>query len=1153
MALEYRASVTLDTSIQAVSITLNLTPSVDDASVYIDTQVSNVVLPVYRHDSTDITGSTQITTANELSDATLVIQPSRDSIKSVTIDPYLKKESFTLNVLPVIEVPFIFRVDTSNLMYSGYDWITRNSNTGVINIFDETEDRVQRVHWKPTAVVTAGASVISSSSTQYVLPTVEGGNYDCVVSWGDGTSSSVTSWNDADVLHTYASPGVYTISIVGQFEGINFHRHVAADGGPGAEGGTYMDCRKLLEVSNWGLKTILDLSSLVPSYLSPNHTEYQESYSWSPGGGGGNLPAKGLPFNGCVNWNSTATAPPNFGYVEGTSVQKSYDPGHPHFGIQPLTGKWFVGSNADGIFQGNNNLNCDLSNWGSETSPLTGSMYSQFNQRVPTGTDVKANWFFRGQVGYLAWNGAIEWNNSIRFQQGTIKTNSTVGTPGDVGTIGDFADGTRFDHNGAQNDHAYINNVTNFDVTNWREGDPIGGTSYSLKQVFSNLTAFDGDVSNLFHKHITSAASTFSGCTSFTGKGVETWDTESVTTFEDTFNNCKSFNKPLSHLKLVDPNSSATLKMNSFLSGCDIFNHDCSAWDTSRVSQFGSVFRYDTAFNNGGASWTDADFRNCTTFAALFDRASSFNADVSRWRFKTDPSSVSMFRMFSSTPFNKPIATTEVDGIKYWDTSGVYSMSYMFESNINFNQPIDNWDVSGVRNFERMFQSSASVDAETGFNQDLSSWDTTSGNNFKFMLSGARSFDGDISGWRFREDEDIQSYQMLGNTPSLFEGSKDLSGWNTKKFNNLTGFFYSGATERIRYWGANDPSKLTYEYNGRLYFPDWSPNVGGWDVGNSTSFSNTFFTCGTFNDDISGWNVSKGTSFNRFVKGCFLFDRNLSSWDMSSAVDMHEMFMNCVAFNNGGSDGIKDWDISSCTDIAEMFSACHVFNQPLTNWDTSNVTTMDNVFISARAFNQDLITDGNKWNTSNVTSMYNMFTGASVFDGSLSGWDVSKVTTMSSMFNAAAAFTGQGINSWNVGACTDMLRMFTNCPLSSSVDLSSWDVSSVTTLFQMFINAASFNSNLSSWNLSSISTDPDAHGTGKGALHEMFKNCGMSKSNLDATLQGWCANSNTPSGLHLGTIPLNGTTETLDSATTTAMKDNKSMTALYANGNAVYS
>ena len=69
----------------------------------------------------------------------------------------------------------------------------------------------------------------------------------------------------------------------------------------------------------------------------------------------------------------------------------------------------------------------------------------------------------------------------------------------------------------------------------------------------------------------------------------------------------------------------------------------------------------------------------------------------------------------------------------------------------------------------------------------------------------------------------------------------------------------------------------------------------------------------------------------------------------------------------------------------------------------------------------------------------------------------------------------------------------------------------------------------------------------------MFKNCGMSKSNLDATLQGWCANSNTPSGLNLGTIPLNGTTETLDSATTTAMKDDKSMTALYGNGNPVYS
>jgi len=47
--------------------------------------------------------------------------------------------------------------------------------------------------------------------------------YDCTVDWGDGNSSVVTAWNDADLSHTYTSGGTYTISITGTFEGFYFN------------------------------------------------------------------------------------------------------------------------------------------------------------------------------------------------------------------------------------------------------------------------------------------------------------------------------------------------------------------------------------------------------------------------------------------------------------------------------------------------------------------------------------------------------------------------------------------------------------------------------------------------------------------------------------------------------------------------------------------------------------------------------------------------------------------------------------------------------------------------------------------------------------------------------------------------------------------
>jgi hypothetical protein len=59
----------------------------------------------------------------------------------------------------------------------------------------------------------------SSSSNQVNLPLISGGTYNFLVHWGDGSSNTITAWNQAQRLHTYASPGVYNINITGQCKG----------------------------------------------------------------------------------------------------------------------------------------------------------------------------------------------------------------------------------------------------------------------------------------------------------------------------------------------------------------------------------------------------------------------------------------------------------------------------------------------------------------------------------------------------------------------------------------------------------------------------------------------------------------------------------------------------------------------------------------------------------------------------------------------------------------------------------------------------------------------------------------------------------------------------------------------------------------------
>lgn len=64
-------------------------------------------------------------------------------------------------------------------------------------------------------------------------------SYNCVVNWGDGTTPSfVTSYNDANRIHTYASDGTYIVKIYGVMEGWSFN-----NGG---------DKDKIVAVINWG-------------------------------------------------------------------------------------------------------------------------------------------------------------------------------------------------------------------------------------------------------------------------------------------------------------------------------------------------------------------------------------------------------------------------------------------------------------------------------------------------------------------------------------------------------------------------------------------------------------------------------------------------------------------------------------------------------------------------------------------------------------------------------------------------------------------------------------------------------------------------------------------------------------------------------------
>ena len=78
----------------------------------------------------------------------------------------------------------------------------------------------------------------TESSQTITLPLTSAGTYDFAVDWGDESTSHITAYNQAEVIHSYNTDGSYNISITGTIQGWRFNNAG--------------DPTKLLLISQWG-------------------------------------------------------------------------------------------------------------------------------------------------------------------------------------------------------------------------------------------------------------------------------------------------------------------------------------------------------------------------------------------------------------------------------------------------------------------------------------------------------------------------------------------------------------------------------------------------------------------------------------------------------------------------------------------------------------------------------------------------------------------------------------------------------------------------------------------------------------------------------------------------------------------------------------
>lgn len=141
-------------------------------------------------------------------------------------------------------------------------------------------------------------------------------------------------------------------------------------------------------------------------------------------------------------------------------------------------------------------------------------------------------------------------------------------------------------------------------------------TVTTMSEAFHGASKFDADVTGWDVSNVRDLYRAFSDATSFRGRGLETWDTSGVDTsglgFRYLFHNARAVNV------------------------------DLSSWDVSHATSFGS----------------------------MFEGASSFNGDVSNWKFATNvpnltPGAIQLYNIFAGA------TVFEGRGVSTWDVSAV--------------------------------------------------------------------------------------------------------------------------------------------------------------------------------------------------------------------------------------------------------------------------------------------------------------------------------------------------------------------------------------------------------------------------------------------------------------------------------------------------
>jgi len=975
-----------------------------------------------------------------------------------------------------------------------------------------------------------------TSNNEISIPTNPAFVYNYSVDWGDGTTDTNIT---GDITHTYATTGIYTVSISGSFPAIYFNNTG--------------DRQKIIEIIEWG------------------DIQWQSMEN---------------AFYGCSNLNFDAIDTPD---LSGVSTLKNMFRNAGLF--NGIINSWDVSTITDisGIFQDATNFNRPLDNWNVGNVTDMSSAFnraSRFNEPLDswnTGSVTNMSFMFRSAN---AFNQNIEsWNVGIVTDMTSMfESTSSFNLPLNSWNVSQATN-----MSGMFRSSSYNLPLTNWDVSQVTDMSGMFQRSQfnqtidnwdvsavtNMSGMFEDNRVFNQPINSWDVSAVTDMSSMFAGFSSFLtvfNQPLDLWDVRSVTDMSEMFQS-SSFNQAIDGWDV-----SSVTDMSRMFQQAENFNQALNSWNVSSVESMADMFEVALVFDQPLNNW---NVSQVTNMRAMFNLTEQFNQPLNNW----DVSAVEfMDEMFQEAlVFNQSLAD--------WDVSNVRSMTSMLDnaalSRDNYDATLTGWsaltltaNVSlGAQNLRFCDSRFLRQDIIDNFNWSISGdqlecdfvlctpfispmdGDTDVPANFSLFWEAVSA----ATGYRLtvlrRDSFGVETLVLdnvdVGNTTFFdfptdfvdgdtvfatvvpYNGDGPATGCTPISFTVVPAFANSAEAFKLTYDtriedpGSSLEDQLRIDINTNFsynYSIDWGD--GQFTNNVTAEITHTYLTPGVYTIAIIGqypthffngesrdnrklltidqwgtqvWqsmrdsfirctnmtynatdvpNLTQVTDMSRMFRRTSLFNGNINNWDVSNVTNMSGMFdafTESTVFNQP----LDNWDVSNVTDMSEMFQSAARFNQNINSWDVSNVVNMRSMFsgsFGVMDFNQPL----NNWDVSNVTNMALMFVNTGAFNQPLDNWDVSSVEDMNLMFFRTIEFN-QPIDVWDVSNVRNMSRMFEQAPaFNQSID--SWDVSSVTDMSRMFQSAIAFNQPLDSWDVSSVTR-----------MNGMFRGT----TNFDQPLNSW--------------------------------------------------